>query len=52
MNAFKIPYLVNWSNSQTMQQRPNLTDLIGYLQAVMASDPPVEQGINAAMMSG
>lgn len=35
-----------------MQQRPNLSDLIGFLQAVMASDPPVEQGLNAAMMSG
>lgn len=42
MNAFKIPYLQNWTSSQSKQQRPNLTDLIGYLSAVMASDPPVE----------
>ena len=35
-----------------MQQKPNLTDMMGYLQAVIASDPPIEQGIGAAMMGG
>ena len=33
-----------------MRQKPNLADMMGYLTAVIASDPPVEQGLGAAMM--
>ena len=49
MNAIKIPYLHSWPSSQSMQQKPNLADMLGFIQAIMASDPPVEQGLNAAM---
>ena len=40
MNAFKIPYLSNWTN--TTQQKSNLVDLVGHLSAVLTNDPPVE----------
>eukprot|EP00347_Sterkiella_histriomuscorum_P021654 403333228 len=50
MNAFKIPYLNNWQSS--MQQKPNLTDLLGFISSILSSDPPVEQGLSAAMMGG
>ncbi|CDW87918.1 tumor susceptibility gene 101 protein [Stylonychia lemnae] len=49
MNAFKIPYLNSWTNSA--QQKSNLVDLMGYIVGILTNDPPVEQGLNAAMMN-
>ena len=34
-----------------MQQKPNLADMMGYLVAVIASDPPIDQGLGANMMN-
>jgi len=51
-NAIKMPYLQNWSSSQNSRQKPNLGDMMGFLTAVIASDPPVDQGFKAAMMGG
>lgn len=54
MNAINIPYLKSWTNSQSQSgySKPNLTDMMGYLQGVIQSDPPVDQGIDAAIMAG
>jgi hypothetical protein len=51
-NAIKLPYLSSWSQSQGSTKKPNLAELMGFLQAVISSDPPVESGYNAAMMNG
>mmetsp|Transcript_46079 Transcript_46079/g.33862 ORF Transcript_46079/g.33862 Transcript_46079/m.33862 type:complete len:112 (-) Transcript_46079:81-416(-) len=43
MNMFKIPYLSNWSQNVRNVPRPNLVDMLGYIQALLSSDPPIEQ---------
>lgn len=50
MNAFKIPYLLNWQTQSA--NKPNLVDLMGYITSILTHDPPIEEGIGAAMMSG
>lgn len=50
MNAFKIPYLLNWQSQQA--SKPNLVDMMGYITSILMHDPPIEDGLGAAMMSG
>jgi hypothetical protein len=51
-NSIILPYISSWSQSQGSTKKPNLADMMGFLQAVISSDPPVESGFNAAMMNG
>ena len=50
-NSIKMPYLTSWS-FQNSQKKPSLTDMMGFLTAVITSDPPIDQGFKAAMMGG
>lgn len=49
MNAITIPYITNWVNSR---QQSNLSEMMSYVSGVIQSDPPMETGINAAIMGG
>mmetsp|Transcript_25583 Transcript_25583/g.24875 ORF Transcript_25583/g.24875 Transcript_25583/m.24875 type:complete len:89 (+) Transcript_25583:320-586(+) len=52
MNMFKIPYLTSWSNNVRNVPRPNLCDLMGFIQALLSSDPPIEQGGLSGQLGG
>lgn len=52
MNSFTIPYLNNWTNQYNQRQKPTLNDMLGYLQAVIQSDPPVETGFGGGPAMG
>jgi len=52
MNAITVPYLASWKGSQGTRNKPTLVELMNFVAAVIASDPPIEQGFKAAMMGG
>ena len=52
MNSVKIPYITNWTQNQTQVSKPKLDEMIGYLQAVLSSDPPIDTGLSGAMYGG